>query len=86
MRSFVRPDAFHLALSLFTSFGYFEDECDDLQVLRNVHRSLKPQGVLVMDVVSKERLAKVFQSTVSQRTPQGACWSSVTRSSTTGAG
>jgi len=26
MRSFVRPDEFELAISLFTSFGYFGDE------------------------------------------------------------
>jgi SAM-dependent methyltransferase len=71
MRSFARPEAFHLVLSLFTSFGYFEDKHDDLRVLRNVHRSLKPGGVLLMDVMGKERLARVFQPTVSQRTPDG---------------
>jgi SAM-dependent methyltransferase len=72
MRAFVRCDAFDLALSLFTSFGYFEDARDDLRVLRNVRRSLRPGGVLVMDVVSKERLARVLHPTVSQRTAGGA--------------
>lgn len=72
MRVFARPDAFDLALSLFTSFGYFEDAGDDLRVLQNVHRSLRPDGVLVMDVVSKERLARVLHPTVSQRTADGA--------------
>jgi SAM-dependent methyltransferase len=72
MRVFARPDAFDLALSLFTSFGYFEDARDDLRVLQNVHRSLRPDGVLVMDVVSKERLARVLHPTVSQRTADGA--------------
>jgi len=41
MRGFVRPEGFDLALSLFTSFGYFDDAEDDLRVLRNVHRSLR---------------------------------------------
>ena len=72
MRAFVRPDAFELALSLFTSFGYFEDRADDLRVLQNVRRSLRPGGVLVMDVVGKERLARVLHPTVSQRTADGA--------------
>src|SRR5512132_403912 len=33
MRAFVRADAFDLAVSFFTSFGYFEDPADDLRVL-----------------------------------------------------
>jgi len=41
MRNFVRPASFDLACSLFTSFGYFQDEQDDLRVLRNIHQSLK---------------------------------------------
>ena len=72
IRSFVRPNAFDLALSIFTSFGYFDDRQDDLKVLQNVYRSLRPQGTLVMDVVAKERLAKVFDPTTSQRAPDGA--------------
>lgn len=42
MRAFIRPNAFDLVVSLFSSFGYFEDPQDDLQVLRNMHQSLKP--------------------------------------------
>src|SRR6266404_5708320 len=44
MRRFRRPAAFDLACNLFTSFGYFDHEDEDLQVLRNVHESLKPGG------------------------------------------
>ena len=71
MRIFVRPNAFDLAISLFTSFGYFADDRDDLQILQNLFASLKPGAPLVMDVVSKERIAKELQSTVSQRAPDG---------------
>ncbi len=71
MRRFVRPAAFDLALSMFTSFGYFDDKADDLLVLENVHRSLKPGGTLVMDVVGKEWLAHVFQETTSESLPDG---------------
>jgi hypothetical protein len=39
--------------------------------VHNLHRSLKPGGRLVMDVLSRERLAKIFQATVSQRLPDG---------------
>ncbi len=72
MRAFVRAAAFDLAVSLFTSFGYFEDPLDDLGVLRHVHQSLRPGGVLVMDVASKERLARVLHPTLSQRAVDGA--------------
>jgi len=60
MRDFIRPDTFDLALSLFTSFGYFEDREDDLRVLRNVFASLKPGGAFLIDVVGKECLARDF--------------------------
>ncbi len=71
MREFVRPDAFDLVINVFTSFGYFDDKGEDVHVLRNVHRSLRPGGTLVMDVLGKEYLAKVFQPTVSMDTPDG---------------
>ena len=57
-RAFVRPDAFRLALHLFSSFGYFDDRKDDLRVLCNVHRSLQPGGILVIDLLGKEILAR----------------------------
>jgi len=61
MRHFSRPGAFDAALNLFTSFGYFEDPADDLQVARNLCISLKPGGKLVMEMMGKEVLARVFQ-------------------------
>jgi SAM-dependent methyltransferase len=72
MRAFARPGAFDLAVSFFTSFGYFDDPADDRQVAANVHRSLRPGGVLVMDVASQERMARLPQQTTSQRTADGA--------------
>lgn len=71
MRDFVRPDAFDLVLSMFTSFGYFDDKNEDLQVLRNILASLKPDGVCLIDVMGKERLAKVLEATTSDVLPNG---------------
>jgi SAM-dependent methyltransferase len=71
MRDFRRPGAYDLALSLFTSFGYFEAREDDLLVLRNLRASLKGHGVLLMDVVGKEWLARHFQPTRSRSLPDG---------------
>ena len=72
MRTFVQPSAFDLALSMFTSFGYFDDKSEDLTVLRNVHESLRPGGALVMDVVGKERLARTFQPATSSKHADGS--------------
>ena len=72
MSRFIRPAAFDLALSLFTSLGYFEDENDNLRVLRNVHESLRPGGAFVVDVVSKEWLARGFQSCTANDQPDGS--------------
>ena len=72
MRTFVQPGAFDLALSMFTSFGYFDDKSEDLTVLRNVHESLRPGGALVMDVVGKERLARTFQPATSSKHADGS--------------
>ena len=60
MRHFVRPAAFDAALSLFTSFGYFEDPEDDRRVLRNLCASLRPGGRLAVDVTGKETLARIY--------------------------
>jgi SAM-dependent methyltransferase len=72
MRNFVRPAAFDLACNLFTSFGYFKEERDNLKVLRNVHESLKENGVLVIEVVGKERLARTWQNTISSELADGS--------------
>lgn len=72
MRKFVRPGAFDLILNMFTSFGYFEDKAEDLQVLRNIYQSLRPRGVFFIDVAGKEIVAKWFQPTNSQELSDGS--------------
>ncbi len=61
MRKFLRPKAFDVAINLFTSFGFFEDQKDDELVVKNVFRSLKNEGVFVIDIMGKEIIAKIFR-------------------------
>lgn len=61
IRSFVRPAAFDLALNLYTSFGYFAKPEEDLAALRNIRRSLKPGGALVLETNGKETAARDFK-------------------------
>ena len=56
MRDFVRPNSFDLVLSMFKSFGYFDDRRDDMTVLENMVQSLHP-GRSVLDRGTRERAA-----------------------------
>lgn len=49
MRTFRRPGAFDLTLSLFTSYGYFND-AENQKVLENIGASLKEGGALLLDL------------------------------------
>lgn len=58
---FKRVGSFDLIISLFTSFGYFEDMSDNLKIIKNAHDSLIPGGKILIDVVGKEVLARDFK-------------------------
>ncbi|HEY33131.1 MAG TPA: methyltransferase domain-containing protein [Dehalococcoidia bacterium] len=60
MRTFCQPDAFDAVINLFTSFSYFEDPEEDRQIVINVHHSLKSGGVVLLETVGKEVLARIF--------------------------
>ena len=62
MRSFRRDESYDGVINLFTSFGYFEDPGDDQRVVENIFASLRPGGVLLMQLMSKEVLARIFRA------------------------
>ena len=61
-RRFCKSETFQGVILMYTSFGYFEDQKENLQVLANVRESLKVGGKLVIDVMGKEVLARIFQA------------------------
>lgn len=61
MREFVREGEFDAVINLYTSFGYFEDEGENVRVLRNVRKSLKDGGAFLIDTQGKETLALKFE-------------------------
>jgi SAM-dependent methyltransferase len=71
MRDFVRSESYDLLLSMYTSFGYFDNKNQDVAVLRNMLTSLRPGGTCVIEVGGKEWLAKGFQPTTSNLLPDG---------------
>src|SRR3954452_19732181 len=62
LRRFSRPGAFDVALCLFTSIGYLDTRGEELSVLTNFHRNLKPGGTLVIELLGKEVLARIFRA------------------------
>jgi SAM-dependent methyltransferase len=61
-RRFCQLDSYDAVINMFTAFGYFEDQADDLRVLLNVHASLKRGGKLLIDIIGKEILARIYQA------------------------
>ena len=54
-------DTFDTVMILGNSFGYFETLKDDLLVLKEVFRVLKPWGILLIDVANGKYLKENFQ-------------------------
>ena len=57
MRRVSFRDEFDRVLLLFTSFGYFEDDENEL-VIRNMARALKPGGRLMFDITNRDVFLK----------------------------
>jgi len=55
------PDIFDVILILGNSFGYFETVHDDLRVLKEVFRVMKPWGRILIDVADGDYLRQNFQ-------------------------
>ena len=50
------PGQFTFILNMFTSFGYFDDQGDNLKVLHNVRKALLPDGRFVLDFMNVEQV------------------------------
>ncbi len=55
------PDTFDVIMILGNSFGYFKTIQDDLRVLKEIFKILKPWGRLIADVADGNYLRKHFQ-------------------------
>jgi len=61
MRDSLKEDSFDLILNLFTSFGYFETEKEDLQTLRSINDCLKESGWFILDFIN---MTKAIESLI----------------------
>lgn len=58
MREPLCEDCFDYVLNLFTSFGYFEDETDQLKTIQSIAKSLKANGILVLDFMNTPKIIR----------------------------
>ncbi|MCX2740638.1 SAM-dependent methyltransferase [Pontibacter anaerobius] len=56
MREVFRPDYFDFILNLFTSFGYFDNDTENVVALCATAGSLKPGGKLVIDFMNTDKV------------------------------
>ncbi len=66
------PDrVFDLAINLFTSFGYFETDAENAEVIRNVASHLAPTGWFVIDFLNAEWVRRQLVSHDERALPNG---------------
>ena len=61
MRRLPYKATFDGAISMWTSFGYFEDERDNLRTLKAVNRSLKRGGKFLIELINRDWLVANFE-------------------------
>lgn len=56
---------FDLVVSLYNSFGYFKNRSDDVKMLKEVYRVLKPGGHLVLNALNGEGVRLILKNPIS---------------------
>jgi len=69
MRETLPNEKFQLVLNLFTNFGFFDDEKDNLKVLNSIREMLDKKGILVLDYLN---IAKEIEHLVKKETKEVA--------------
>ncbi|WP_150269544.1 class I SAM-dependent methyltransferase [Paenibacillus tepidiphilus] len=58
MRQLPLAGGFDAVVNLFTSFGYFEEDEEQVKVLKEIHRMLKPGGKFIIDYLNPAYVIK----------------------------
>lgn len=60
LRKFVRENSFDAAVSIYTSFGYCNTIEEDMLILKNIEKSLKPDGWFILEMTGREIAVRDF--------------------------
>jgi ubiquinone/menaquinone biosynthesis C-methylase UbiE/Holliday junction resolvase len=58
-----KNEVFSTVINMFTSFGYLPSEKEDVNSLKEIARTLKPEGRFLLDIVNRDHLLNVFKET-----------------------
>ena len=72
MRALPFEAEFDAVINVFTAFGYFTDEADDLETLRRVRRALVPGGRFLLETLHRDSLTARFRPQLEYTTSSGA--------------
>jgi 2-polyprenyl-3-methyl-5-hydroxy-6-metoxy-1,4-benzoquinol methylase len=54
MREIQHENEFDAVINLFTAFGFFHTEAEDIKVLKGVAKALKPDGQFIIDSINRD--------------------------------
>src|SRR5262245_33944262 len=72
MRALAFEREFDAVINVFTAFGYFADEADDLETLRRIQRALVPGGRFLLETLHRDGLVARFRPQLEYTTSAGA--------------
>ena len=53
---------FDVIFNLFTSFGFFEDDAEDIAILQNIKNGLNPNGIAIIDFMNTKKVVSELVS------------------------
>lgn len=62
MRNLFRENEFDYVFNLFTSFGYFENEDDNIKTLESAHECLTERGIFIQDYFNANIIPERFRA------------------------
>jgi 2-polyprenyl-3-methyl-5-hydroxy-6-metoxy-1,4-benzoquinol methylase len=60
MRQIPFEAEFDAVINVFSAFAYLESQAEDQEVLQQVHKALKPDGLFLMEIMHRESLMRRF--------------------------
>jgi len=71
MRNIPFENEFDAVINIFTAFGYLENQDEDQQVLKQIHKALKPGGLFLLETLHREGLMRHFSPHMIEHYPEG---------------
>ena len=71
MRTIPFENEFDVIINMFTSFGYFDSDEEDLKVLQQITKALKPGGFFLLETIHQARVIRTSASNSIIRYPDG---------------